>query len=41
MIIVDLKTIWFKEGGFHDLEEVVDTELSLGEWLEECLEYYG
>jgi cell wall assembly regulator SMI1 len=33
--------IWFKEGGIHDFEEVVDTELSLGEWLEECLEYYG
>jgi hypothetical protein len=31
---------WFKEGGIHDFDEVIDTELSLVDWLEECLEYY-
>jgi hypothetical protein len=33
--------VWFREGGIHGDEEVVDTNLSLAEWIEECLEYYG
>ena len=32
--------IWFREGGIHDWEEVVETSESLTEWLDECLEYY-
>jgi hypothetical protein len=32
--------IWFREGGIHDWEEVVETGESLTEWFEECLEYY-
>ena len=33
--------IWFREGGIHDWEEVVETGNTVTEWLDECLEYYG
>jgi hypothetical protein len=33
--------IWFREGGIHDWEEVVETGESLTEWFDECLEHYG
>jgi hypothetical protein len=32
--------IWYREGGIHTFEEVVDGYESMAEWLEECLEYY-
>jgi cell wall assembly regulator SMI1 len=31
---------WYRAGGIHDFEEVVDTHESLTAWLEGCLEYY-
>ena len=33
--------LWFREGGIHDWDEVVETGESLTEWFAECLEYYG
>ena len=33
--------MWYREGGIHDWEEVVETDESLTEWLDDCLEYYG
>jgi cell wall assembly regulator SMI1 len=32
--------IWYRAGGIHDFEEVVNSGESLATWLEECLEYY-
>lgn len=32
--------LWFKQGGIHDFEELVDTELTLSDWFDEVLEYY-
>jgi hypothetical protein len=32
--------VWYRAGGIHDCEEVVDTGDSLTTWLEACLEYY-
>ena len=34
-------TIWYKEGGIHTFEEVVETSETLEEWLNEMMEYYG
>lgn len=31
--------VWYRAGGIHDFEEVVDGRESLTEWIEECLEY--
>ena len=31
---------WYRAGGIHDFEEVVDTQDTLTAWLEACLEYY-
>ncbi|HLV98899.1 MAG TPA: SMI1/KNR4 family protein [Ktedonobacterales bacterium] len=33
--------IWFREGGIHKWEDIVETGDTLTEWFEECLEYYG
>ncbi|HET8846107.1 MAG TPA: SMI1/KNR4 family protein [Ktedonobacteraceae bacterium] len=35
-----LVELWFREGGIHDWEEVVETGDTLTEWIEGCLEYY-
>ena len=32
--------IWYRAGGTHDVEEVLNTQGSLTAWLEDCLEYY-
>jgi len=32
--------VWYRAGGVHDFEEVVDWQESLSTWLEGCLEYY-
>jgi cell wall assembly regulator SMI1 len=32
--------IWYRAGGIHDFEEVVDTQESLAAWIDGCLEYY-
>ena len=32
--------IWYRKGGIHDWEEVVETWESLTEWIAECLDYY-
>jgi hypothetical protein len=32
--------IWYRAGGIHDFEEVVDSHDSLHVWLEACLDYY-
>ena len=34
--------VWFVEGGVHDFEEVVDTEESLDQWLDDAIsDYHG
>lgn len=33
--------LWYREGGIHDFEEVVDWNEDLATWIEECLEYYA
>ncbi|MGO8951447.1 MAG: SMI1/KNR4 family protein [Ktedonobacterales bacterium] len=33
--------LWYREGGLHTFEEVVDWQESVTEWIGECLEYYG
>lgn len=33
--------LWYREGGIHDFEEVVDWDEDLATWIEECLEYYA
>jgi cell wall assembly regulator SMI1 len=33
--------LWYREGGIHDFEEVVDWGEDLAAWTEECLEYYA
>lgn len=33
--------LWYREGGIHDIEEVVDWNEDLAAWIEECLEYYA
>jgi cell wall assembly regulator SMI1 len=33
--------LWYREGGIHDFEEVVDWDENLATWLDECLEYYA
>jgi hypothetical protein len=32
--------VWYRAGGIHDFEEVVDWQEGLTAWLEGCLEYY-
>jgi cell wall assembly regulator SMI1 len=32
--------VWYRAGGIHDFEEVVDWQERLSTWLESCLEYY-
>jgi hypothetical protein len=32
--------LWYRAGGIHDFEEVVDWEESLTVWMEGCLVYY-
>jgi hypothetical protein len=32
--------VWYRAGGVHFYEEVVDWQESLSVWLEGCLEYY-
>jgi hypothetical protein len=33
--------LWFREGGIHDWEDVVETGDTLTEWFDACLDYYG
>lgn len=33
--------IWYKEGGIHTFEEVIETSENLEEWFGEMMEYYG